>query len=81
MFSRVDAADHLNMPEIPNLSEGLKISLAPGKTEAFQKLGTKFYDKIFPGYCEGITPCWTDDYWRCFVRHYSSTFFFIRRKN
>ena len=55
------------------LVEGLKIGLALSKTEAFQKLGSKFYYKIFPG-CEGITP-WTDDYWRCFVRHYSSTIF------
>jgi len=55
------------------LVEGLKIGLALSKTEAFQKLGSKFYYKIFPG-CEAITP-WTDDYWRCFVRHYSSTIF------
>ena len=55
------------------LIEGLKITLSLAKTEAFRKLGSLLYDKIFPG-CEGITP-WTDDYWRCFARHYSSTIY------
>ncbi|XP_032795569.2 LOW QUALITY PROTEIN: glucose dehydrogenase [FAD, quinone] [Daphnia magna] len=55
------------------LIEGVKIGLALSKTEAFQKLGTKFYDKIFPG-CESHTP-WTDAYWGCFIRHYSSTIY------
>uniref|UniRef100_A0A0P6FW01 Glucose dehydrogenase (FAD, quinone) n=1 Tax=Daphnia magna TaxID=35525 RepID=A0A0P6FW01_9CRUS len=55
------------------LIEGTKIGLALGKTEAFQKLGSKFYDAIFPG-CEQFTP-WTDDYWGCFIRHYSQTIY------
>ncbi|XP_057381030.1 glucose dehydrogenase [FAD, quinone]-like [Daphnia carinata] len=55
------------------LIEGVKIGLALSKTEAFQKMGTKFYDKIFPG-CESYTP-WTDAYWGCFIRHYSSTIY------
>lgn len=55
------------------LIEGSKIVLALSKTKAFQEMGTKFYDKIFPG-CEDKTP-WTDDYWGCFIRHYSSTIY------
>ncbi|XP_032795568.2 glucose dehydrogenase [FAD, quinone] [Daphnia magna] len=55
------------------LVEGTKIALALGKTEAFQQIGTKFYDAIFPG-CEQFTP-WTDEYWGCFIRHYSSTIY------
>ena len=55
------------------LVEGTKFALALSKTEAFQKLGSKFYDKIFPG-CENETP-WTDQYWGCFIRHYSSAIY------
>ena len=49
--------------------EGVEIALAFSKTEAFQKLGTKFYDKPFPG-C-GHLPLWTDEYWACWVRSYT----------
>ncbi|EFX84143.1 hypothetical protein DAPPUDRAFT_100066 [Daphnia pulex] len=62
-----------NGEDLKVLIEGTKIGLALSKTEAFQKLGTKFYDKIFPG-CEGYTP-WTDAYWGCFIRHYSTTIY------
>lgn len=55
------------------LVEGAKIALALGKTEAFKELGSQFYDKIFPG-CEEYTP-WTDEYWGCFIRHYSCTIY------
>ena len=51
--------------------EAIKISLALSKTEAFQKFGTKFYDKPFPG-CEGY-PLWTDSYWACWIQSYSVT--------
>lgn len=51
--------------------EGIKILMALSKTEAFQKLGTKFYDKPFPG-CEGY-PLWTDSYWGCLVNSYTFT--------
>lgn len=51
--------------------EGVKIALALSKTEAFQKLGTKFYDKPFPG-CEGY-PLWTDSYWGCWIQSFSLT--------
>ena len=53
--------------------EGMKIGLALSKTEAFQKFGSTFYDKPFPG-CETI-PLWTDEYWGCFLRHYSTTLY------
>ena len=69
----IDPQYFSNIRDLDTIVEGLKVGLALGKTEAFQKVGSKFYDKIFPG-CEGFTP-WTDDYWRCFVRHYSSTIF------
>ncbi|EFX84142.1 hypothetical protein DAPPUDRAFT_47585, partial [Daphnia pulex] len=59
--------------DLKTIIEGTKLGLALSKTEAFTKLGTKFYDKIFPG-CEDFTP-WTDDYWGCFIRHYSSTIY------
>lgn len=55
------------------LIEGVKMGLALSRTTAFQKLGTKFYDKPFPG-CEGYT-LWTDEYWACFIRHFTSTIY------
>ena len=53
--------------------EGMKIGLALSKTEAFQRFGTHFYEKPFPG-CEHL-PLWTDDDWGCFLRQYSTTLF------
>ena len=53
--------------------EGTKIGLALSETKAFQELGSRFYTKPFPG-CEGYT-LWTDDYWGCFIRHYSLTIY------
>ena len=55
------------------LIEGTKIGLALSQTKAFQALGSRFYSKPFPG-CEAFTP-WTDDYWGCFIRHYSQTIY------
>lgn len=59
--------------DIRVLVEGTKIGLSLAKTEAFKNVGTKFYDAVFPG-CETYTP-WTDDYWACFIRHYSQTIY------
>ena len=53
--------------------EGIKIGLALSQTIGFQELGTRFYNKTFPG-CESF-PMWTDDYWECFARHMSSTLY------
>ena len=55
------------------LIEGIKIAVALSETAAFQSIGTKFYDKTFPG-CENFT-LWTDSYWECFIRHYSATLY------
>ncbi|XP_045036175.1 glucose dehydrogenase [FAD, quinone] isoform X1 [Daphnia magna] len=57
--------------DLETMLEALKFSLALSKTTAFQKLGIKVYDKIFPG-CESFIP-WTDDYWRCLIRYTTST--------
>ena len=69
----IDPQYFSNIQDLNVLIEGTKIGLALGKTEAFQKLGSKFYDKIFPG-CESYTP-WTDDYWGCTIKHYSQTIY------
>lgn len=69
----IDPKYFSNTDDLNVLIEGAKIGLALSKTEAFQKLGSKFYDKIFPG-CEAYTP-WTDAYWGCFIRHYSQTIY------
>ncbi|KZS13782.1 Choline dehydrogenase, mitochondrial [Daphnia magna] len=62
-----------NVQDLNVLVEGTKIALALSKTIAFRKMGSKFYDKMFPG-CEQFT-LYTDDYWACFIRHYSSTIY------
>ncbi|KAI9553150.1 hypothetical protein GHT06_021043 [Daphnia sinensis] len=51
--------------------EAVKISLALSKTDAFQKVGTKFYDKPYPG-CED-KDLWTDEYWECWIKRSSFT--------
>ena len=76
---RVNSADPYDKPiidpkyfddpqDIKVQIEGIKIGLALSKTEAFQKLGTTFYNATFPG-CESFIP-WADDYWGCFVKQY-----------
>ncbi|XP_057381659.1 glucose dehydrogenase [FAD, quinone]-like [Daphnia carinata] len=83
-YIRLQSADPYDKPLIyPNyfvddqdvrvLVEGVKIGLALGETAAFKKLGSKFWAQPFPG-CEHL-PLWTDEYWACFVRHYSSTIY------
>uniref|UniRef100_A0A0P6GHW9 Glucose dehydrogenase (FAD, quinone) n=1 Tax=Daphnia magna TaxID=35525 RepID=A0A0P6GHW9_9CRUS len=83
-YIRLRSADPYDKPLIfPNylvddydvrvLVEGVKIGLALGETAAFKKWGSKFWAKPFPG-CEHL-PLWKDDYWACFVRHYSATIY------
>ena len=59
--------------DIKVLVEGIKIAVALGQTRALQELGSTFYDKTFPG-CEQHA-LWTDDYWECYIRQYSSTIY------
>ena len=51
--------------------EGIKIALALTKTEAFQKLGARLYDKPFPT-CKDKR-LWTDEYWACVAQSYTFT--------
>ena len=67
----IDPKYFSDVQDLNVLVEGLKIGLALSQTEAMQKLGTKFYEKIFPE-CEAY-PLYTDSYWQCFIRHYSLT--------
>lgn len=53
--SLIDAHYFSNIRDLDTNVEGSQSGSALSKTEAFQKVGTKFYDKIFPG-CEGFTP-------------------------
>ena len=69
----IDPQYFSNTRDLDVLVEAMKISLALSKTERFQNLGTKFYDKPFPG-CESYT-LWTDSYWQCFIRRYSLTIY------
>ena len=56
------------------LVEGVKLTLAIAKTEALTRLGTKFWDEVpIPG-CEH-TDLWSDEYWTCMCRQYTSTLY------
>jgi len=68
-------AGYFSHPEdIKVLVEGVKISLAMAQTKAFKRLGTEFWDKIpMPG-CEH-TDLWSDEYWECMCRHYTTTIY------
>jgi len=68
-------AGYFNHPEdIQVLVEGVKVALAMAQTQAFKHLGTRFWDKIpMPG-CEN-TALWTDEYWTCMCRQYTTTIY------
>ncbi|KAK4312726.1 hypothetical protein Pmani_015877 [Petrolisthes manimaculis] len=53
--------------------EGIKIALALTETRAFKKFGSRFYTRPMPG-CEHAA-LWTDTYWECLARHYTSTIY------
>ena len=69
----IDPQYFSNIRDLDVLVEGVKTAMALSKTGGFQNLGTKFYDKPFPG-CESFT-LWTDPYWQCFTRQYSLTLY------
>ena len=69
---------HANYFSHPNdlevLVEGLKNVLALAETQSFKKYGTKFWDKYpIPG-CEHL-PLWSDEYWGCVCRQYTTTIY------
>jgi len=68
-------AGYFTHPEdIKVLVEGVKIALAMAQTQAFSRLGTRFWDEIpMPG-CED-TDLWSDQYWTCMCRQYTTTIY------
>ena len=69
----IDPQYFSNPHDLDVLVEGVKIALALSQTEELQNLGTRLYDKPFPG-CESYSIL-TDSYWRCFIRQYSGTLY------
>ncbi|XP_037087074.1 glucose dehydrogenase [FAD, quinone]-like [Pollicipes pollicipes] len=59
--------------DIRTMVEGIKIAVAIGETQAFKRLGAKFYKVPMPG-CKH-TQLWTDEYWECLARYYTSTIY------
>ena len=63
-----------NINPVQVLVEGVKIALAMAQTQAFTRMGTKFWDEIpIPG-CEH-TDLWSDEYWTCMCRQYTTTIY------
>ncbi|XP_045108129.1 glucose dehydrogenase [FAD, quinone]-like [Portunus trituberculatus] len=66
--------NYLTHPQdIKVMVEGIKIGLALTETHAFRKFGSRFYTRPMPG-CEHAA-LWTDTYWECLARHYTSTIY------
>lgn len=55
------------------LVEGVKIALAHSLTPTMQRFGARVHRTPFPQ-CVGFG-LWTDAYWECCVRHYTSTIY------
>ena len=68
-------AGYFTHPEdIKVLVEGVKFALAMQETEALKRFGSRFFDDIpIPG-CEH-TELWTDEYWTCLCRQYTTTIY------
>lgn len=67
-------ANYFKEPEdIATLVEGVKISVALSRTDAFRRFGSELNSQQFPG-CEHI-PVYTDAYWECMIRYYSVTIY------
>ena len=55
-----------------DLASGLALAMA--QTQAFSRMGTKFWDEVpIPG-CEH-TSLWSDEYWTCMARQYTTTIY------
>jgi len=59
--------------DIATLIEGVKISVALSRTDAFKRFGSELNSHQFPG-CKHI-PMYTDSYWECMIRYYSATIY------
>ncbi|EFN74792.1 Glucose dehydrogenase [acceptor] [Camponotus floridanus] len=59
--------------DMATLIEGVKISVALSRTNAFKRFGSELNPRQFPG-CEHI-PMFTDQYWECMIRYYSVTIY------
>lgn len=57
--------------DMASLVEGVKISVALSRTEAFKRFGSELNPHDFPG-CEHVAR-YSDAYWECMIRHYSAT--------
>ncbi|XP_050465868.1 glucose dehydrogenase [FAD, quinone] [Cataglyphis hispanica] len=62
-----------NREDMATLIEGVKISVALSRTNAFKRFGSELNSQQFPG-CKHI-PMFTDEYWECMIRHYSVTIY------
>ncbi|XP_015112869.1 glucose dehydrogenase [FAD, quinone] [Diachasma alloeum] len=61
-----------NPIDVEILVEGVKLAIEISKSQAFQKYGSKMHEIKIPG-CESLEFA-SDDYWRCAIRHVTSTF-------
>ncbi|XP_017851680.1 glucose dehydrogenase [FAD, quinone] [Drosophila busckii] len=59
--------------DMKTLIEGVKIAVALSRTKAMQRFGSRLSQLHWPG-CEQLMP-FTDAYWECMIRRYTSTIY------
>lgn len=59
--------------DLKTLIEGVKVAVALSRTKAMQRFGSRLSSIRWPG-CEQLPP-FTDTYWECMVRRYTSTIY------
>ncbi|KAH8409080.1 hypothetical protein KR009_006554 [Drosophila setifemur] len=59
--------------DMKTLIEGVKIAVALSRTKAMQRFGSRISNIRWPG-CEKV-PLFTDAFWECMVRRYTSTIY------
>lgn len=66
--------NYLTHPEdLAVLREGVKAAVAYGETSSMKRFGARFHNKPLPD-CQHLE-LYTDEYWDCFVRHYTMTIY------
>lgn len=83
-YIRLRSSDPLDYPllyhnylthpdDVAVLREGVKAAIAFGETSSMRRFGARFHSKTLPG-CKHLR-LYTDDYWNCFIKHYTMTIY------
>jgi choline dehydrogenase len=66
--------NYLTHPDdVAVLREGVKAAIAFAETSTMKRFGARFHNKVLPA-CKHLE-LYTDEYWNCFIRHYTMTIY------